>query len=268
MCYGWIVTLQDNVGNNASAQSAMLLADVSAPDLTFADLAPTTTTLAGSDAFLMRWSETDASSGIASRSVQREAAPSTGSSCPTSGWSSDGSPLAAPPPIRQTGLALDTCYRWTVHLTDLAGNTTISTSGSLRVGPIGLNFVAPGDLQFSIESIVASVSPSISVDRVEFLVDGAVITQDATSPYSASWDTTSASPGAHTIRARVVEVQAGRTSAAAVDVSVDDTLPSATRVAWDATTGRVFTDETAVYGVLSFRSPERPPSAVPIHDGA
>jgi RHS repeat-associated protein len=43
------------------------------------------------------------------------------------------------------------------------------------------------------------------VERVEFLLDGQELGEDATAPYSIDWDTRSAANGSHTLRARAID---------------------------------------------------------------
>src|SRR6185312_13066708 len=54
-------------------------------------------------------------------------------------------------------------------------------------------------------SIQANASDNVGVTRVDFLVDGAVLSSDTTSPYSASWNTTGAANGTHALTVRAFD---------------------------------------------------------------
>lgn len=51
----------------------------------------------------------------------------------------------------------------------------------------------------------AAATAGSGVNRVEFLVDGAVIASDTTAPYEASWDTSTIADGSHQLTARTVD---------------------------------------------------------------
>ena len=63
-----------------------------------------------------------------------------------------------------------------------------------------------------------------AVDSVEFRVDGAVLAVDSSAPYSAAWDSSAASPGAHTITATAFDA-AGNTNSASATVLTPDPVP-------------------------------------------
>ena len=58
------------------------------------------------------------------------------------------------------------------------------------------------------------------VTRVEFRANGVLVGSDTSAPYTASWDSATASPGSHTIQARAYDA-AGNVANASVGVSVD-----------------------------------------------
>src|SRR6185436_7032601 len=71
-----------------------------------------------------------------------------------------------------------------------------------------------------------------SIARVEFLVNGAIVATDTSSPYSASWTTTA--PGTYAVSARAVDnVGAATTSpAASVTVQQGGATPGQDVVLW------------------------------------
>src|SRR6202171_329054 len=54
-------------------------------------------------------------------------------------------------------------------------------------------------------TINAKASDNVGVTKVEFYVDGALLSTSTTSPYSASWNTTTAANGSHTIAAKAYD---------------------------------------------------------------
>ena len=110
----------------------------------------------------------------------------------------------------------------TTAATDLAGNhlaTTYSwTFGTAAGGdttPPSVTLTAPATgatVSGSSVTLSASASDNIAVDHVDFLVDAAVVGTVASAPYAISWDSTSASDGAHTITARAVDASTNEAS--------------------------------------------------------
>jgi hypothetical protein len=74
-------------------------------------------------------------------------------------------------------------------------------------------------------TITASASDNVGVTRVEFLVDGALLSTDTSAPYSASWNTTSATNGSHAITARAFDAANNQTTSSVVNVTVNNTAP-------------------------------------------
>jgi Big-like domain-containing protein/exo-rhamnogalacturonan lyase-like protein len=76
-------------------------------------------------------------------------------------------------------------------------------------------------------TVSATASDNVGVVGVQFLLDGVNLgTEDTTSPYSATWNTTTASNGSHTLTARARDA-AGNSVSASVTVTVNnpDTTP-------------------------------------------
>ncbi|MFZ2752768.1 MAG: PHB depolymerase family esterase [Lysobacteraceae bacterium] len=69
-------------------------------------------------------------------------------------------------------------------------------------------------------TIAANASDDIGLDHVEFLLDGALLGSDATAPYAYSWNSTTASNGAHALQARAIDLAGNSGSSAAVNVTV------------------------------------------------
>ena len=68
----------------------------------------------------------------------------------------------------------------------------------------------------------------MAVAGVQFLLDGNTLigTEDTTSPYSISWNTTTASNGTHTLQARARDTSGNTATTTAISVTVDNLAPT------------------------------------------
>src|SRR5439155_7699101 len=118
---------------------------------------------------------------------------------------------------------------------DAAGNVATSTAVTVTVVPdstpptASLTAPADGATVVGTVTISATASDDVGVAGLQFLLDGANLgAEDATSPYSVTWDTATATPGAHTLTA-VARDAAGNSAAPApvtVTVAPDTTPPT------------------------------------------
>jgi outer membrane protein assembly factor BamB len=73
-------------------------------------------------------------------------------------------------------------------------------------------------------NVTANANDNVAVASVQFLLDGnALGASDTTSPYSVTWDTTTATNGTHTLTARATDTTGNATTSAAVTVTVTNT---------------------------------------------
>ena len=129
------VTATNGVDTASNPTVLSLVPDRTAPSAAFsspaAGLTRQSTATTG-----ISWSSSDAGSGVATRSLQREIAeiPSTGS-CTDATWTTDGSAesVVAAGSATVEGLTDARCYRWTLTVTDNVGNETVTTSGGVLV---------------------------------------------------------------------------------------------------------------------------------------
>ena len=70
-------------------------------------------------------------------------------------------------------------------------------------------------------AIAASASDNIGIDRVEFLLDGALLGSDATTPYGWLWNSTTTTSGAHVLQARAVDLAGNTGTSPQVGVTVN-----------------------------------------------
>lgn len=69
-------------------------------------------------------------------------------------------------------------------------------------------------------AIAANASDNIGVDHVEFLLDGTLLGSDATAPYAYSWNSATASNGAHALQARAIDLAGNSGSSPSVNITV------------------------------------------------
>jgi hypothetical protein len=74
-------------------------------------------------------------------------------------------------------------------------------------------------------SLTATASSASAMNRVEFYVDGTLLSSDTSAPYEVSWDSTRVADGAHSLTARAYDAGGRVGTSAAVGVDVDTTPP-------------------------------------------
>jgi hypothetical protein len=72
-------------------------------------------------------------------------------------------------------------------------------------------------------AVNASASDNVGVTKVEFYLDGVLKNTDTASPYSWSWDTTSAPNGSHSLTSKAYDGAGNIGTSAAVSVTVSNT---------------------------------------------
>ena len=178
--YRWVLTAEDQNGNGPVAvTSGCKIPDLVNPVPVFSTPATGTTTTQSTLPYTITWSETEAHSGIASRSLQRQRVASTTPACPGT-FTNDGTPVSTVSGLTQT-LAIGNCYQWVQTLTDGAGRTGAATSGKV---------------------FVDAASPSANFSTPN---EGTTTMQTATS-YTVAWTETA---GSGSITARSLQRQKG-----------------------------------------------------------
>ena len=118
---------------------------------------------------------------------------------------------------------------------DAAGNSTTSAAVGVTVAnpvpdttppTVAVSAPAAGASVSSTTPVSANASDNVAVAGVQFTLDGANLgAEDTSAPYSTSWNTTTASNGAHTLRAVARDAAGNTTTSAAVGVTVANTTP-------------------------------------------
>ena len=83
---------------------------------------------------------------------------------------------------------------------------------------------APTGTLSGIVTVTANASDNVGVAGVQFYLDGALLgTEDTTTPYSVSWNTTTATNASHTLLARARDAAGNITNSAPLTVTVSNT---------------------------------------------
>jgi hypothetical protein len=113
---------------------------------------------------------------------------------------------------------------------DAVGNTTTSSSVSVTVSnpdvtppTVSITSPAPGSSISGTVTVSANASDNIGVAGVQFKLDGINLgAEDTTSPYSVSWNSTSASNASHTLTAVARDAANNSATGASVSVTVNN----------------------------------------------
>jgi chitodextrinase len=131
-----------------------------------------------------------------------------------------------------TGIALG-AHTIQAKSTDSAGNlgssSVVNVTVADQTGP-AVSLTAPASsavVSGSAVTLSANATDNIGVVGVQFKLDGQNLgTEDTTSPYSISWNTTTATSGTHTITAVARDAAGNTTSSSSVTVTVDNAAPT------------------------------------------
>jgi CHRD domain/Bacterial Ig domain len=99
---------------------------------------------------------------------------------------------------------------------------TGSTSTGATTTPSSVTLASPGATVNRTVSLTATPTAgmNVTITRVDFMVDGAVIGTAMMSPYSVKWDTSTVSDGTHSLTAKVTDSSGAMVTSAAVSVNV------------------------------------------------
>ena len=168
----------------------------------------------------------------------------------------DGVPLGAEDLTSPYSVGWDTiaagngAHTLTAVARDAAGNVTTSGGVAVTVDnaapSVSVTSPATGATVSGSITATASASDNVAVAGVQFMVDGAAIgAEDTAAPYSADWNTNTASNGTHTLTAIARDTVGNLTTSVAVSVTVsNDTTPPT--VAITAPPGGASVDATVV----------------------
>ena len=138
--------------------------------------------------------------------------------------------------VTLSGLLSGTTYHYRVRSKNSGGTESVSgdfafaTSSGGDTTPPTVSMTAPtnGATETGTVTVSANAADNVGVASVQFIIDGANLGSPiTTSPYTMSWDTTTASNGAHSITAVARDAAGNTATAAAVSVTVSNTTPGA-----------------------------------------
>jgi hypothetical protein len=137
--------------------------------------------------------------------------------------------------VTLSGLAANTVQHFRVRSKDFAGN--VAVSGDFTLTTLALDVTAPavsitaplaGATIVGSTTLTATASDSVGVVGVQFRLDGANLgAEDTVSPYSYSWNSTTAANGTHALTAIARDAAGNRTTSAAVSVTVNNPASAA-----------------------------------------
>ena len=136
---------------------------------------------------------------------------------------------------------------------DAAGNTTTSAPVNVTVAnditppTVSVSAPAAGATLTGTTPVSADAADNIAVAGVQFTLDGANLgAEDTSSPYSVSWNTATATNGAHALRAIARDAAGNSTTSAPVNVTVSNAAPPVTGLVaaygFEETSGTAVTD--------------------------
>ena len=102
------------------------------------------------------------------------------------------------------------------------GLDTAGTPGDTVAPTTSITAPTAGTTVSGAVSVQAAASDASGVSRVELLVDGTVLASDSTAPYTASWSTTSAPNGSHTLTSRAYDTAGNVGTSPATTVTVSN----------------------------------------------
>jgi beta-lactamase superfamily II metal-dependent hydrolase len=126
--------------------------------------------------------------------------------------SADGAVHQGPNELAASGLPRS----FTIDDASGGGDTTAPTTS--------ITTPASGATVSGTTSVTASASDNVGVTKVEFYVDGVLKSTDTTSPYSWSWDTTTATNATHSLTSKAYDAANNAGTSAAVSVTVSNTV--------------------------------------------
>lgn len=132
----------------------------------------------------------------------------------------------------------DDLYGWGRIQADKALQKAVETTPpppDTQAPTISVTSPASGSTVSGLVDITASASDNVGVTKVEFYVDGILFATDTTSPYLASWDTTTVSNGSHTLSAKAYDLAGNVGTSAAVTVTVNNPISTPTPAPTDTT---------------------------------
>jgi len=123
-------------------------------------------------------------------------------------------------------------YAW---VKDAAGNVSASKSATVNIGladatapTVSVTVPANNVTVSGTVSVTASASDKVGVSKVEFYVNNVLASTDTATPFTYSWNTTTAANGVYTLTAKAYDAAGNVGQSAAVSVTVKNSVPNST----------------------------------------
>lgn len=136
--------------------------------------------------------------------------------------------------VSLSGLTAGTTYHYQVVSKDASGNSASSTDATFTTQAPAADTTAPSvsvsapasgaTVSGKTVAVTATASDNVGVAGVQFKLDGANLgSEDTSSPYSITWDTTAVSNGSHTLTAVARDAAGNTKTATNITVTVSNT---------------------------------------------
>ena len=135
--------------------------------------------------------------------------------------------------VNLAALTPATLYHYRVKSRDAAGNLATGTDHSFTTSAapdataptVSITAPAASATVSASVAVTANAADNVGVAGVQFRLDGTALgAEDLTSPYSISWDTTTAANGSHTLTAIARDAAGNQTTSAPVTVTVNNVV--------------------------------------------
>jgi hypothetical protein len=107
--------------------------------------------------------------------------------------------------------------------------TDVEVGGTIDKNPPSVTITNPSDgatVSGTID-VDASATDDVGVTKVEFSVDGSLVSTDTSAPFGFKLDTTTLTEGSHTILARAFDAE-NKTGTDSITINVDQSVPTTT----------------------------------------
>jgi hypothetical protein len=145
-------------------------------------------------------------------------------------------------PSYNNGLIIANAIAW------LASGTV--GGGDTQAPAVSITAPAAGTTVSGTTTVSATASDNVGVTKVEFYLDGSLQSTDTTSPYSWSWNTTSATNGSHSLTAKAYDAAGNVGTSSAVTVTVTNVIASTDISGWTITQANAAITYTVPAGTM------------------
>lgn len=217
--YQYTLRAKDAAGNVSGWTGTVTAQTQAAPDTT-PPSAPTNVTAVatGSTSITVSWTASTDNVGVAKYRIYRNGSQIAEVNAPATSYG-------------VTGLTPSTQYSFYVRAVDAAGNisnnsntATATTQAAADTTKPSVNITSPsnGATVSGTTTISANATDNVGVTKVEFLIDGAVVHTDNSSPFSYAWNTTTKTNGSYTLTARAYDAANNVQTSVAITVTVNN----------------------------------------------